>query len=259
MEYFRIGTLNFQNNKANRRNENDNAAILANHIVEKGYDILGTQELTRGFIKKVHEYLKEYSFYGGYQYGKNIFGMRLPIIKDYNQSNKIITKKKAINIRTRALPWIPSNYEDLKKSLIKKSLSRRIVTKIEIEEKNNKFYIINTHLDYCLPKLQKRQLEYLIKTIKKYSQNGYVVLMGDFNMQITNPVFQKFENDLNIIGLKRVPANKKTNSISYKSKTAIDHIFIPKAWKIVACGIFENKELDDLTDHKAVYVDVIIN
>lgn len=258
MKYFRIGTLNFQNNLANRRSENDNALILANHIIEKEYDILGTQELTRGIIKKVDKYLKEYNFYGGYQYGRSIFGMNLPLIKDYNQSNKIITKKKAVKVKTRGLPSFPINYEDFKRALKKKSLSRRIVTKIEIEEGNTIFYIINTHLDYCLSKLQKRQLKYLIRKVSKYSNRGFVVLMGDFNMQATNNMFKVFENELNMLGLRRVPVNEKTNSREAPTKTAIDHIFIPKAWKIVACGIFEDDEIDTITDHKAVYVDVII-
>lgn len=263
MNYFRIGTLNCQNSIANRNNkihsEHDNAAILANHIIEKQYDILGTQELTKSFMKQVDEHLKEYNFYGGYQYGRGVLGMRLPIIKEYNQSNQIVTQKKVVSASTRALPWMPHNYEDLKKAFKKRSLSRRIVTKIELEDTYNRYYIINTHLDYYLPRLQKRQLEYLYKKVKKYVKYGYVVLMGDFNLQITNPMFRKFENKLNTIGLRRIPVNGKTNSDKFSSQTAIDHIFIPKSWKIVACGTFENCELDDITDHKAVYVDVIIN
>ena len=43
MKYFRIGTLNCQNNSNNRNNKkngtNDNAYLLAQHIIEHKYDI----------------------------------------------------------------------------------------------------------------------------------------------------------------------------------------------------------------------------
>jgi Metal-dependent hydrolase len=258
MKYFRIGTLNCQNNSDNRSNTNNNASILAGHIIEKEYDILGTQELTNGFMKKVDASLKEYDFYGGYQYGRGVLGTKLPVLRDYNQSNQIITQRKVVSASTRALPWIPNNFEDIKKGLKKKAISRRIVTRIELEDNYNRFYIINTHLDYYLPRLQQRQLNYLIKKVRKYAKYGYVVLMGDFNLQITNPMFRNFENELNAIGLRRVPVNEKTNSDRFASKTAVDHIFIPKNWKIAACGTFNTIDLGGITDHKAVYVDVII-
>lgn len=262
MKYFRIGTLNCQNSVTNRNNkiysENDNSDKLAKHIIEKQYDILGTQELTRTFMKQVDEHLKEYSFYGGYQYGRGVLGTKIPIFKDYNQSNQIITQRKVVSTSTRALPWFPWNYEDFIKAFKKKSISRRIVTTIELEDTYNRIYIINTHLDYYLPRLQKRQLKYLYNKVKKYVQYGFVVLMGDFNLQITNPMFREFEDKLNVIGVKRVPVTEKTNSERFSSKTAIDHIFIPKSWKIVSCGTFNTEELMEITDHKAVYVDVII-
>jgi len=262
MKYFRIGTLNCQNNVKNRNNKkngtNDNAYLLAIHIFEKQYDVLGTQELTKKFRKQVDDYLDEYNFYGGYQYGRGILGTKIPFIKDYNQSNQIITAKKVVSAKTRVLPWIPFNLDDLIKGLKKRSISRRIVTMIELEGASNRLYVINTHLDYYLPNVQQRQLDFLIKKVKKYHKYGAVVLMGDFNLQINNPMFKKFENKLNELGLRRVPVTEKTNSEKFKTKTAIDHIFIPKEWKIASCGTFDTEDLALVTDHKAVYVDVII-
>lgn len=257
MKYFRIGTLNCQNSRENRKYVDEHAALLGRHIITHAYDILGTQELTKKFMKKVNEYLKEYNFYGGYQYGRSI-GTKLPILKDYNQSNQIMTTKKVIKVRTKALPWFPFNYDDLVKGLKKMSISRRIVTIIELEVIDKTVYVINTHLDYYLPRIQRRQLTCLLKLVKKYSKNGLVVLMGDFNLQTSNAMFSEFESSVNALGLRRVPVNEKTNANKFKSKSAIDHIFIPKKWKIASCGIFDTDELNLITDHKAVYVDVII-
>ena len=261
MKYFRIGTLNCQNNSENRNNKkngkDDNAYLLAQHILDKKYDILGTQELTRPFMRQVDDYLEEHDFYGGYQYGMGILG-RIPILRNFNQSNQIVTTKKVLSSKTKGLPWFPKNYEDLIKGLRKKSISRRIATIIELEDDYKRIYVVNTHLDYYLPRVQQRQLNYLLKKVKKYSKAGLVVLMGDFNLQITNPMFKQFEMDLNALGMRRVPVNEKTNASKYKSKMAIDHIFIPKSWQIVSCGIFNTNRLELITDHKAVYVDVII-
>lgn len=258
MKYFRIGTLNCQNNADNRNlKQKENALVLANHIVEKQYDILGTQELTKGFTRQVNEYLEIYTFHGGYQFGSGFFGTKVPIIRDYNESTQILTRGVAEHVRTGALPWIPWNFKEFCRALFKGALKRRIVTVVELETIEHYIYIINTHLDYYLHNLQKRQLNYLYKKAKKYAALGDVVIMGDFNLQITNPMFRHFENKLNEIGIRRVNVDEKTNSAKYKSKTAIDHIFIPSYWKIVDCGTFDTLALSEITDHKAVYVDVV--
>ena len=51
-----------------------------------------------------------------------------------------------------------------------------------------------------------------------------------------NEHFDNFINALNELGLKRVEVNNKTNAEKFSNKTAIDHIFIPKAWKIQNAG-----------------------
>jgi len=258
MKYFRIGTLNCQNNADNRGlKQKENALALANHIIDKQYDILGTQELTRGFTAQVNEYLEAYTFLGRYQFGSGFFGTKIPIIRDYNESNKILTRNPAEHIRTMALPWIPWGVKDFWRAIRKGSLKRRIVTVVELETIEHYIYIINTHLDYHIHKLQKRQLKYLYKKVKKYAAIGDVVIMGDFNLQITNPMFKDFENKLNELGIRRVNVDEKTNSIDHRSKTAIDHIFIPSYWKIVDSGTFDTLSLSGITDHKAVYVDVV--
>jgi endonuclease/exonuclease/phosphatase family metal-dependent hydrolase len=257
MQHYRIGTLNCQNNADNREKKTEvNARALANHIIEKQYDILGTQELTKGFMKWVNKYLEIYNFYGGYQFGKGLIG-KLPIIRDYNESAAVVTRKEATNVKTKSLPWFPWNPSDFWKALKKMAIKPRIATVVELEENGKVIYIINTHLDYYIPKLQKKQLDALYEIIKKCTEKGLVSIMGDFNLQITNPMFKEFERKLNGIGIRRVNINAKTNSNKHKTKTAIDHIFIPTAWKIADCGIFETLELEEITDHKALYVDVV--
>lgn len=248
----KIGTLNCQNNEENRQNRDNRASLLAEHILEEKYDILGTQELTIKFTKKVNEYLGEYHFYGDYQYGRGIIGTRFPIIKSFNQGNQIITHFPVVSTKTHIMPWFPFSIKDLWKALKKKSIGRRIVTKIEIKLGEEYISILNTHLDYYLPSVQKKQLHYLLKKVKKLSHNGPILLMGDFNMEISNPLFLSFVEKLDSLGFIRVPVDNKTNDARYRAKTAIDHVFIPKNWEILSCGALEV----NITDHKAVYVEV---
>lgn len=255
----KIGTLNCQNNTENRQNRNDRASLLAQHILNEKYDILGTQELTMRFTKTVDNYLKEFDFYGDYQYGRGIIGKYFPLFKTFNQGNQIITHLSVASTRTRTLPWIPYSLKELWRALKKPSLERRIVTRIEIETAEERIYILNTHLDYYTPSVQKRQLQYLLKKIRKYRNYADIVLMGDFNLEVDNPEFSRFIEELEKLEIVRVPVMDKTNAERYREKSAIDHIFVPQKWKIHNCGTIDVEELSSITDHKAVYVEVDTN
>ncbi len=255
----KIGTLNCQNNTENRQNRNNHAILLGEHILKQKYDILGTQELTMRFTRKVDEYLREYNFYGDYQYGRGLIGTHFPLFKTFNQGNQIITHLPVETTRTRTMPWIPHSLKDFFRALKKPSLERRIVTRIEFETESERIYVLNTHLDYYTSSVQKRQLNYLLKKIKKYCNYGSVILMGDFNLEITDTIFSDFIIELEKLGIVRVPVDEKTNADRYREKTAIDHLFIPKTWKILKHGTIDMEELSNITDHKAVFVEVEIN
>ncbi len=250
----KIGTLNCQNNADNRSNRKDRAHLLAHHILDKKYDILGTQELTIRFTKKVDKYLRVYNFYGDYQYGRGIIGTFTPVLRSFNQGNHVISRIPALSVSTKALPWLRYSWKDFKRAWKKKSIARRIVTRVEMEVEEKRVYIFNTHLDYYTPALQEKQLAYLIKQIRKYRNYGFVVVMGDFNLETTDTIFQNFRKELEKMNIIKVPVNEKTNASKYREKTSIDHIFIPGEWKILECGTISTETLSYLTDHKAVYV-----
>ena len=252
----KVVTINCQNNEENRSSKSKNSYLLAEHIINMDYDIVCTQELTMGFTSRFSKSLnefKKYNIYGSYQYGRGLLGTKFPIIRTFNQANKIITKFKSNKTITRSLPWIPRKFSDIKKAIKKQCLTRRIFTSVKLNINGDNIYVINTHLDYYIYEVQKRQLRYLIKKLKKYLKDGKVILMGDFNLTIEEKLFSDFINELDSIGIKRVPVNDKTNASVYRQKSAIDHIFISSEFKINDCGLYE---IDDITDHKAVYANI---
>lgn len=264
MELIRIGTINVQNSRINRSGGItdkgiDNAQVLANHIENTGYYFLGTQELTRVFSKKILSNLSRYKLYGNYRFGSSKLVQSISVLDSFNENNAIITDGEILTLKTKLLPWFPSNPKDLIESLIHGSIMPRIITMVEIKDYNlGNIYAINTHLDYQLKSVQTKQLKSIYKIIKiLIISNKNIVLTGDFNMEVgVNEHFDNFINALNELGLKRVEVNNKTNAEKFSNKTAIDHIFIPKAWKIQNAGLIDDESLNSVTDHKGVFADV---
>ncbi len=255
----KIGTINLQNNKVNRKgglkeDGTDTSKLVAQHIEEEQFDILGTQELTRNFVNNIASKLVNYKLYGNYRYGNSLLARKIPFINDFNENNNIVTSNGVIEEKTKLLPFIPTNIFDLKTAIFKASIMPRIVTIIVTKDSNgNMLCAINTHLDYEIPSVQIKQLNFLKGIIEQYSKKYPIVLTGDFNMEIGTEHFDKFNSELNELGLKRVEVNDKTNADKFPNKTAIDHIFIPKNWDVVNKGI---KEIKNVTDHKEVYAEI---
>lgn len=265
MDTIKIGTLNTQNNKINRTGGitpegTDNSSILANHIENAGYYFLGTQELTRVFSKNLLNNLKNYKLYGNYRYGSSKLVQSINVLDSFNENNAIITKGDFLRTTTNLLPWFPSNPKALFESLKTGSIMPRIVTIAEITDENiGNVFAINTHLDYQLKNVQTRQLKSIYEIIKILIDEYPVVLTGDFNMEVgVNSHFDDFIYALEGLGMQRVPVNNKTNAEKFSNKTAIDHIFIPKAWVIENAGLIEDETLNSVTDHKGVFADVRI-
>lgn len=251
----KIGTVNLQNNKINRtgglREDGiDTAKLVAKHIENEKFDILGTQELTSLFINNIINNLETYKLYGGYRYGNGLIGK---IVSDFNETNSIITNHEIIEEQTKNMPFIPNNLSDLKKSIVKASIMPRIITIIVTKINGELICAMNTHLDYQIPNVQIKQLEFIKNLVKVYSEKYPVILTGDFNMEIGTEHFDKFNSDLSEYGIKRVEVNDKTNANKFSNKTAIDHIFIPNEWEVVDKG---TKTIENVTDHKEVFVEI---
>lgn len=252
--------INCQNNDINRNGGITSDGIdyceSLKEIINNNYDIVGTQEMSKLFTERLKEKLRNYRFIGKYRFDYTIAKIVSKELAKYIENNKILVHGNVVEEKNIKLPYIPFNYKEIKKGLKKGSLIRRIATCCLVDDlKLGKVYVINTHLDYYIVSVQERQINKLLKHIKKVSNKYNVVITGDFNMQKGDRLFEYFLSELNKLGIKRVPIDIKTNASKYKNKGAIDHIFISDKFNIKEYGIVEDELLDGLTDHIPIYVD----
>lgn len=249
MTNLKIASFNIRN-KNTKEEKLKNINILVDIIKNEKIDILGTQELTSIYEKELNKKLNDYKCYGNYRFGKMLKNNK------FNENNIIITNQKVIFNKTVWLPWISKNINDLKTSIIKKSIMPRIATTIIIDnEEIGKIKVINTHLDHKVANIKKKQLEKIKKIIIK-SKNKYpTILTGDFNLQPGNEILENFILELEKCNMRKVEINDSTWSNQKGKERIIDHIFIPKSWKIINKGIIDNQ---GISDHNPIFVSVEI-
>lgn len=236
-----IATFNIQNKYKLKKyagidSYGDHTKELVDFINDNNIDIIGVQELTSNYKKRLLKFInKKYKIVGKYRFTRffNIF----PYTKKYNETNSIITNKKIIKTKTYHLPFFPK--------------TPRIATITYLLLENNLIRVINTHLENKVKKIRDKQLDYIVKLLEKDSVS--TILMGDFNTTIKNNKFNIFIDKLETIGYKRIDMNNQTHRIN---KLPIDHIFIPKNWKV---NNIESPNLKcKISDHKPIIVEVTI-
>lgn len=239
MKELSIGTYNIKNSKINRLNIKNNSKLLKEIIEKENLDILGTQELTFNFTRYLKNNLKEYKIYGDYVFG-NIILKRLP----FNENNVVITKKDAIKLKTYRLPFI---------SLKSGFVLPRIASVLIVEDKSfNKICIINTHLEHKVEEIRIRQLKVIKNLVLKYIEEFPTILMGDFNMDLSNKIFKDFIKDVSKY-IKRVETKEPT--WNPKGRT-LDHIFIPNNWDLSSVEVIKNELTNKLSDHNLLKIKV---
>jgi endonuclease/exonuclease/phosphatase family metal-dependent hydrolase len=248
-----IASLNIHDDKVTYRGgidgKIDRVNIVGNLIESENYHYVGTQEITKKFEKRLKERLKKYKLYGKYRMS-NTNLINIP----WNESNKIITNQEIFSTKTHRLPWLPNKISDYRFDNLA-SIIPRICTVVINRKKG--ICMINTHLDYKTPNLQKIQLKKLAEIVTNYSKDYKIILTGDFNMEPNDINFSSFVNKLSKLGINKVVINDYTfKDLKTHKQLILDYIFIPKEWKIVERGIVTDKDYRSITDHTGVYVKV---
>ena len=215
-----ICTFNIQNNFKNYNSTKSKQIVKL--LKNKNIDVYNLQEVYSKIDKDLKKTIKSlaYTINGTY---------RFLIPTRYNEKNPIITNKKVISNKTYHLPFLPS-------------ITKRIMTKVVIEDNGKLVSIYNTHLEVRKEKVKERQLKRILKILKK--DNNPIILTGDFNLKTNNEMFNKFIEELESIGIKHIDIADKTLKIS-KYHRAIDHIFISEEFKLISKDRITDLEISD--------------
>lgn len=231
-----IATLNIQNkyylkNYDGREKSNDHTDDLVKYLYHNDIDILGIQELTRRYQKRLLSKLSKYHIVGKFRL--RILGHLFPLTK-YDEANSIISKYEISQTKTIQLSLLGTP---------------RILTKAVIKTKNRQIGIFNTHLEVSKKNLKRKQLSKILTEIRK--MNIETILMGDFNCTVDDPLFSSFIEQLSNMNYKRIPVDEQTHKVRNK---AIDHIFIPKNWNVDQIEVVKPK--NNMSDHKSIIVNL---
>ncbi len=234
-----IATFNIQNKYRIKKYSGidkygDHTIELLKFLTNYKIDVLGIQELTKRYQDRLLPILeKKYELAGKYRFTK--LGNRIPPFNKFNEATSVISRYKILDTKTIHIPSFPS--------------IPRIITEISIEVDSKRIKVMSTHIDVFSDKIKRKQLEYLVKKLK--SEEYPFVLMGDFNATIGDLYFEIFIRRMREMGYKRVEVNEPTHKCR---RLPIDHIFIPKSWKIEKARVIHLQ--NRMSDHKPIIATV---
>ena len=218
-----ISSFNIQNDIKNYSIDKEKEIIK--YLKNNKIDILNLQEvyskLDKDLVKDIDSL--KYNMFGKYRF----FLKR--ILNRINEKTPIITKYNVVSYKTYNLPFLPSTL-------------KRVMTKVEVEIDGRLVSIYNTHIDYMMDITKKRQLNKILKIIKK--DNNPIILTGDFNLKNNNEIFNNFRKEMKRININHIDMGDNTWKPS-KYHRAIDHIFISDDFKLDSKEIVKNIEISD--------------
>ena len=220
---------------------------VINYIKDKKPDIIGFQELTDKSLRLYKKNLNDYNIVGTVGSSKNI------LLREY--CSIFLDKRfKIISEKTYALTHNP-NIIGVKE---KEDNLPRICVVCHFIDDNNRYMIINTHIDNTDGKNKKKQLDIFQSIIDdELDKDELLIITGDFNMSLNNKNIPKYIKEH-----KYLDPFFDYMGGSFPSKPdmrMIDHIYL----KGFDCGKFvvdtTSNDCGFLSDHNPISCEVIPN
>ncbi len=208
-------------------------------------DVIGFQELNSKSLDYLINNLEDYYI---------VTGQKSSYIPFYGEYNSILINKKykIKSYNTYAL------YDDITKIRKKEKTDNfpRICVVCHFEVNDNKYMIINTHVDNSDSDNKIRQLK-IFKDIldKELKEDEYLIITGDFNMSLKNKRFSEFiKNNKYLDPFK----DEKCGSFCPKpDMKMIDHILLDKRLKVKISMIDTNSnEIGYISDHYPIICEI---
>ena len=167
-------------------------------------------------------------------------------------------QKKCFNEMDSADPQTSKNYDDFcakLEKLGKYGVEPNIIQRIVIEKDGKKVSVYGVHLSYENVEIREKQHKELLDMLEK-DENEYKVIMGDFNSDQGTYEMKDIAAEYNLANGKDGVWHDTYNWLDDDACKvwSIDNIVTTKNIEITNV----NYEITDLTDHYAMYADIIL-
>lgn len=203
------------------------------------YDVIGTQEVTWFNKRYLVKHMTNYNVVGDGR-GSFLFS---------NEYNVILLHKK-YNITKYKTYSLSDNIEVLGTKISGYKFPR-ICTIIHCSFENNKYLIINTHIDNSSSDNKKKMLDILEEILhKEKEEDELVIITGDFNMSM-NKKIEEFIKKNRLINI--FTDNDTGSFVKDKNMRRIDHIFVDKKFVVNKAYIdYSCNEEKCISDHYSI-------
>ncbi len=256
-ETFSVCTINVQNKYTSEDSHFQSGADLVISLAQNSVDIVGTQEMKCSTTDTLGEDLENYQYdlIGEPRWGTGIIGNCLSFA---NETNSIAACEIYMPM-TITLPWIPQNMEEMVQGIQEGSIMARIVTSgVCAIDGIGYVRCYNTHLDYGVDTIQKRQMDALLELIDQDNAQLPlpIIITGDFNADLESDNMKYFIDQLSqrginvAIGEDDTYKGKLEDGIYTTLPKKVDYIFYSNMFQISEYHMLDNPS----SDHKAVLV-----
>lgn len=240
MNKLTILDLNIQNSIYKPKNDDYYINRLKQFMMQNDIDVACLQEITPNGIDEIRTVFSDYNIYSESRLKSNsIFKLykkeldeSLPIISKYE-----ISMTKSYWLSRRIMKKGSSSYF---------SFFPRVVNVCKINTNIGNIVFINVHLDFIFNYTKKKQLMSLKKILEIYKKEK-LVLLGDFNIDINDKLYNYLLELVEINNLKYVYYNEATFE-----NLKIDHIFVSNGLNVDDIQIKDVEK--GFSDHKGLIV-----
>ena len=252
-----ICTINVQNKYTSEDSKFQSGSDLVLSLVEDDVDVFGVQEMKCSTASSLENCLQDYQYNltGEPRWGDGIIGTCFNFA---NETNSIIGSTLYMS-KTVTLPWIPQSIDELTRGIEQGSIMARIVTSsvVAIDDVG---YVrcYNTHLDYGVPSIQRRQMDALLELIDNDTMELSlpIIITGDFNAEPESENMMYFMEQLSkrnihvAVGDSNTYKGKKTDGSYTELPKQLDYIFYSDDFTMTNYQIISNPS----SDHDAVLI-----
>ena len=231
----------------------------ANAILFYDVDVVGAQEVLHNQLVDLQDKLSDY----------DVVGVGREDGKEKGEYSPILYKKSRFTLVDSGYFWL-SESPEVAGSKGWDGACERIATWVKLIDKasGKSCFVLNAHLDHVGVVARREGILLIMKRANELSDNGAVIITGDFNATPESDVIKLMTNGANsecFIDSKQVspivygPAWSfhDFGRIAYEKRPLIDYVFVNKMLTVVRYGVLAETENNAfLSDHAPVLVAV---